>query len=70
MQSKTDRYTGKPIPEHWSGIGPLHRATDPCEHCGGTEMVAGCPLCGAPECCPSCCQGRLIFVSPKPRESP
>ena len=27
-----------------------------CEHCGATLNVSGCPRCGAPVCCPQCCQ--------------
>jgi len=25
-----------------------------CETCG-TETIDHCPVCGAPQCCPSCC---------------
>jgi len=27
-----------------------------CEHCGATLNVSGCQRCGAPVCCPQCCQ--------------
>lgn len=25
-----------------------------CEHCG-TKIIDNCPVCGAPQCCPKCC---------------
>ena len=27
-----------------------------CEDCGATLTLDGCVLCGAPVCCPQCCQ--------------
>ena len=32
--------------------------SDTCEHCGGRVLYyrQGCPTCGAPGCCKSCCR--------------
>ena len=27
----------------------------PCDHCDGEWVIYNCPQCGAPECCPTCC---------------
>ena len=49
-----------------------------CEHCGATLNVSGCPRCGAPVCCPQCCQiqslteraGKLQAAVKEPGEAP
>ena len=53
FRSLLDRFSGKPIdkpsdmlPEKNGGI---------CEHCG-SETIDHCPMCGAPQCCPTCCK--------------
>ena len=44
-------------PEILSGSGPL---IDRCEHCNSDQVIdypyGGCPGCGAPVCCESCCK--------------
>jgi len=35
-----------------------------CEACGG-ECIDRCPVCGAPQCCPRCCDeemNKVVFV--------
>lgn len=29
---------------------------EPCEHCGLMFIVSNCFRCGAPVCCPRCCE--------------
>lgn len=47
------------------------KRTNPCEHCG-TEIYSGppdCPRCGAPNCCPKCCEEAeqyLLSRAPSP----
>ena len=47
-----DKFTGKPI-DKLSDRLP-HPNGGRCETCG-TETIDHCPVCGAPQCCPSCC---------------
>jgi len=42
------------LAEAKSRIAELERGR--CEHCGATLNVSGCQRCGAPVCCPQCCQ--------------
>jgi hypothetical protein len=37
------------------GITRRTAMKDKCEHCG-TELIDKCPWCGAPVCCPRCCE--------------
>ena len=53
-ESYHNEYTGKEVDKlGWKGLqipnGQL------CNVCG-TELVDKCPRCGAPVCCPKCCQ--------------
>ena len=40
---------GKPIPQFID-----ETEHEKCEYCG-TELVSNCVICGAPVCCPKCC---------------
>ena len=42
------------LAEAKSRIAELERGR--CEDCGATLNVSGCQRCGAPVCCPQCCQ--------------
>ena len=39
--------------------GRIHKTDETCDHCGGNEIVYNCPVCGAPNCCPTCCDEAL-----------
>ena len=41
--------TGKPFPENLDSI-----EHEKCDFCG-TELISNCLICGAPVCCPKCC---------------
>ena len=49
---RTDRFTGKPIPETRSRLAETIDET--CDECG-TQLINRCLTCGAPVCCPKCC---------------
>jgi hypothetical protein len=56
----------------------IHRAAkitgvkNPCERCG-TQIYSGppdCPRCGAPNCCPKCCEESEADIAPSPSPEP
>lgn len=47
-----DPITGKPI-DRPSDLLPASCAGE-CDHCGG-PLISRCLQCGAPVCCPACC---------------
>lgn len=49
---KHDKFTGKPIDKASDCLPHLNGGR--CDACG-TETIDGCPVCGAPQCCPRCC---------------
>lgn len=48
-----DRFTGKPIPRPSDALPRLNGGK--CDVCG-TPTIDHCIRCGAPQCCPKCCQ--------------
>ena len=52
MATRYDEFTGKPVPGH---IVYGSNNGDICDVCG-TECIDRCPCCGAPQCCPRCCE--------------
>lgn len=50
-----DRWTGKPV-DKISDLLPKENG-EKCEECG-TPLINNCLTCGAPICCPKCCEGR------------
>jgi hypothetical protein len=52
----TDKFTGKPIDKASDRLP--HPNGGRCETCG-TETIDHCAVCGAPQCCPSCCADAL-----------
>lgn len=48
-----DRFTGKPIPRPSDALPQLNGGK--CDVCG-TPTIDHCIHCGAPQCCPKCCQ--------------
>lgn len=50
---RTDKYTGKPVP-NTAQVGERQEGT--CDHCGGHNIISACPRCGAPVCCKDCCE--------------
>lgn len=51
-QSGVDKFTGKPYDWPHDAYPALNGLI--CEHCGD-ECINRCPQCGAPQCCPRCC---------------
>jgi len=47
-------FSGKPMPEHWSIMGEVIK-NEFCEIHPEVNLIAACPHCGAPVCCPQCC---------------
>ena len=54
-----DRYTGKPI-DRPSDRMPIPNDTK-CDICGG-NCIDNCPFCGAPQCCPQCCNDATQYL--------
>jgi len=52
MNEKLDRFTGKPIDCPSDSLPSFNGGT--CETCG-CETIDRCAQCGAPQCCPNCC---------------
>ena len=48
----TDRFTGKPIDKASDNLP--RQLDEECDECG-TKLIARCLQCGAPVCCPKCC---------------
>lgn len=47
-----DEFTGKPVPETRVDMVPNGGTCETCGH----ETIDRCPRCGAPQCCPRCCE--------------
>lgn len=50
MREVIDRWTGKPRPAEF-----MRRLDEICDEHADTRLVCDCPFCGAPVCCPKCC---------------
>lgn len=53
MTPYRDRFTGKAV-DCASDLLPEFNGQK-CEHCG-SECINNCLVCGAPQCCPVCCE--------------
>jgi len=56
MNQHFDTFTGKQLD------GPHLMGTSTGEFCEvcGAEIIARCPRCGAPNCCPGCCANSAL----------
>jgi hypothetical protein len=52
-----DKFTGKPIDKLSDRLPRLNGGK--CELCG-TPTIDCCPVCGAPQCCPKCCEESML----------
>lgn len=49
MNEVIDHWTGKPRPSS------LPNGKRKCENGHDDFIISDCPVCGAPQCCPTCC---------------
>lgn len=50
-----DNFTGKPVDKLSNLFPELSETGERCEECG-TILINRCLRCGAPVCCPKCCE--------------
>jgi hypothetical protein len=51
MAERINHFTGKPMPDYATWGRSAGYTCDECQ----TGVICDCPLCGAPNCCPRCC---------------